>query len=109
MKIEKQEINNILVLKPLFKNLDATLASSFKSQVIQEIEAGHEKIVIDLSQVEFIDTAGLGALISIYKMLPNKDFLHLCESHNGVKMLFELVGMLNLFKIYPTLDQALIY
>lgn len=109
MKIEKQEINNILVIKLLLKNLDALTAASFKSQIIQEVEAGHNKIVIDLSQVEFIDTAGLGALISIYKMLPNKDDLHICGSHTAVKILFELVGMAHLFKIYPTLDQALIY
>lgn len=109
MNIERKEINNILVIKPLFKNLDVLTATSFKSQIIQELEAGYDKMIIDLSLVTFMDTAGLGTLINIYKMLPSKDRLHICGLTACVKTLFELAGMMNLFNIYPTLDQALIY
>jgi anti-anti-sigma factor len=50
--------------------LNATTAREFKTECQRLLQPGVELVVIDLSNVESLDSSGVGALLSVYKYLP---------------------------------------
>jgi anti-sigma B factor antagonist len=66
------------------------------------------KVVFDLRQLRFVDSSGLGAILSCLRQLNAKGGdLKLCEMTKPVRALFELVRMHKIFDIYVTKEQAL--
>lgn len=64
--------------------------------------------VIDLSEVEFMDSTGLGAMLSCLRSIKGKGgTLRLCSLSAEVKQLFEMVMMDRVFEIFETPEAAL--
>ena len=101
MNLETRNENGIIILKPESKSIDATVSTTFKGQVVDLINQGNIFFLLNLSQVDFIDSSGLGAIISILKGLqPNKGEIVLCDIREPVLNLFKLTRMDLVFKIY---------
>jgi anti-anti-sigma factor len=64
MQLEQRNAGEALVVTPLEERLDARVATDFKERMAELIASGNSKIVLDLSKVEFIDSSGLGAIVS---------------------------------------------
>ena len=80
--------------------LDGTKTAEFQQQVEQSIESGVHTILIDFSNVTFMDSSGLGALVKAFKTLEAADVrLFLCSINEQIRMLFELTSMDNYFAI----------
>jgi anti-sigma B factor antagonist len=68
----------------------------------------YDKVVIDLSRVEFVDSSGCGALLSCLRQLGDRGGdLKLCGVQKNVERLFELVRMNRIIDIYPSKEEAL--
>ena len=88
------------------ENLDAGNVKAFKD-AMQPIMDGHKAVLIDMSQLNFVDSSGLGALLSCLRTMNNKDGqLKLFAMTKPVQALFELVRMHRIFSIYNTRDEA---
>lgn len=108
MEIEIKEKDKILVVKSLEKNLEAVNSRDFKTKLVESINEGHHAIVINLSKVEFIDSSGLGSLISILKLLASqKGSLAFCEIQEPVKRIFTLTRLNQVFSLFPTEEEAI--
>ena len=65
------------------------------------------RVVIDLSGVEMIDAAGLGALIAVaLTAQASQCSVKLAAPGNFIRQLLELTKLTALFELYPTLDAA---
>ncbi|OLP17257.1 hypothetical protein BST81_15675 [Leptolyngbya sp. 'hensonii'] len=82
--------------------LDGIAASQLRQEVNTFIEDGADTILIDLKDVTFMDSSGLGALVIILKAVRSAG-KRLCLSSvsDQVKMLFELTSMDRIFEIFP--------
>lgn len=81
--------------------LDSTKAEEFRQVVDERLATGVEVILIDLKDVTFIDSSGLGALVVILKQIRALDRkLCICSINDQVRMLFELTSMDRVFDIY---------
>jgi anti-sigma B factor antagonist len=69
MQIDVSEMNGATIVKPVSTRLDLQVAAEFRTVLLQLIEAGSRHVVVDLSEVQFIDSSGLGALVSALKTL----------------------------------------
>jgi anti-anti-sigma factor len=107
MQIEERTAGNILIVKPLEKRIDASLAPEFKGLMIDRIGAGNTKILLDLSDVEFIDSSGLGAIVSSLKALGGKGDFAICCLKETVSSLFRLTRMDRIFQIFASEEEAL--
>jgi anti-sigma B factor antagonist len=68
---------------------------------------GHDTVLLDLSDVDFIDSSGLGSLLSCLRTMNAKEGdLRLFGMRKPVQAMFELVRMHRLFAIYDTEDEA---
>ena len=80
--------------------LDGTKTADFHRQIEQSIESGVHTILIDFSDVTFMDSSGLGALVKAFKTLEAADVqLYLCSINEQIRMLFELTSMDKFFTI----------
>ena len=104
--IDVQREGPVTVLAPTARRLDATVAPAFKQEVVKLIEAGDTRLVLDLGTVEFLDSSGLGAMVSILKALGNRGTVLVCNVRGSVLSLFQLTRMDKVFAIVPTRGDA---
>jgi anti-sigma B factor antagonist len=88
-------------------NLDAGNVKIFKDALHPQLLA-HEYVLLDMSRLGFIDSSGLGALLSGLRTMNSKEGqLKLFGMEKPVQALFELVRMHRIFSIYNTREEAL--
>jgi anti-anti-sigma factor len=92
-------------------NLDrATLkeAENFKKILIKDIDEGNRKLVVDLSQCEFIDSTFLGSLVvSLKKITSLGGDLKLVGFQPAVHAMFELTRMFRVFETFSEKEDAI--
>ena len=83
------------------------IEASALSDEIAELASQTRRVVIDLSGVEMIDAAGLGALISVGSAAQaSQCSVKLAAPGNLIRQLLELTQLTSVFEIHPTLDAA---
>ena len=107
MQIQDKKIGNILIVKPSEKRIDASVATDFKGKMIDWINSGNKRIVLNLAEVDFIDSSGLGAIVSSLKTIGNGGDLVICGISDTVITLFRLTRMNRVFQIFSTEEEAL--
>src|SRR5687768_24376 len=82
------------------KELAAANSNSFRDQVRASLTDSHKDIEIDLSQTMFVDSCGLGALISLHKTTCNRNgTVRLLNPTPPVQQILELTRMHRIFEI----------
>jgi anti-sigma B factor antagonist len=88
-------------------NLDAGNVKEFRT-AIGAVADTHTTLVLDMSRLTFVDSSGLGALLSCLRTMKGKNGqLLLVGMTKPVRALFELVRMHRIFSIYNSLPDAL--
>ena len=67
--MEISESGPITIVKPYDRRMDAACVVRFKATMHDISESGARHIVLDMSRIEFLDSSGLGALISFLKRM----------------------------------------
>lgn len=106
MEVKSEQRNRVLIVIPQGKRLDASTSTSLKSTLVDFINEGATRIVLDLSGLDFIDSSGLGAMISILKTLGDDGEIVLCGISQTLMSLFRLTKLDRIFQIFPTADEA---
>lgn len=106
MEISGKQQGNLQVVLLQGKRLDAATATYFKSTLVDYINNGNTRIVLDLSQVDFVDSSGLGAIISVLKTMGDEGELLLCAINPAVMSLFRLTRLDRIFRIFATAEAA---
>ena len=79
-----------------------------KQKVLDELERGERKFLVDFSRTGYIDSSGLGVLVSLAKRLRELGGdLRLANLNDDLKTLFELTKLDTLFQISDTREMAL--
>ncbi|UWR22230.1 STAS domain-containing protein [Sulfitobacter sp. S190] len=87
--------------------IDAAVALAFKDR-IRELTAGEtDPVLLDLTQVGFIDSSGLGAIVAAMKHLAPQRSLMLAGLTPSVERVFRLTRMDSVFEIHTTVEMAL--
>jgi len=106
MEIAVDTIDTVAVATIPVDELDASNAGEFKRDIAAVLQAS-TKLVLDLSRLRFVDSSGLGAMLSCLRQLSAKNGdLKLCGMSKQVRGLFELVRMHRIFDIYGTKEEA---
>jgi anti-sigma B factor antagonist len=107
MELTTEQVADITIVVLPGDQLDAGNAKEFKRDIAAVLEPC-SKVVFDLRQLRFVDSSGLGAILSCLRQLNAKGGdLKLCEMTRPVRALFELVRMHKIFDIYVTKGEAL--
>ncbi|MBT8404331.1 MAG: STAS domain-containing protein [Gemmatimonadetes bacterium] len=79
-----------------------------KAKVLEELDGGERKFVIDFSRTGYIDSSGLGVLVSLSKKIREQGGeLRLSSLNEDLRTLFELTKLDTLFRIADSREDAL--
>ena len=106
MKIETHKAGNILVIRILEARFGADAVDSFNQQVLPFIQEGSPAILLDLSEVDFLDSSGLAAMISCLKAQNGTGHLAVCGARESVASLFKLTRMDRILRFFPTSEEG---
>ena len=104
--LEVRRERGVAVVAPTVGRLDASVAPAFRQAVLKLVEGGETRLVLDLARLEFLDSSGLGAMVSILKALGSKGSLAVTGVHGAVQSLFQLTRMDKVFVIAASADEA---
>ena len=100
MQIETRNEGNVMVVTLLEKRLDASIAKEFKQNLVTLIENGNKLLALNLSTVNFIDSGGLGSLVSSLTLIVNDGNIVLFGIKQSVMTLFRLTRLNKVFQIF---------
>lgn len=110
MQIEVANGNGATVVRPTGDRLDIEVAADFRARLLSLIEQGNRHLVVDLHDVTFIDSSGLGALVSALKTLKRSSGsgdVRLARVQAPVISLLEIIRLNRVFTSYPSVEQAI--
>jgi anti-sigma B factor antagonist len=96
----------VLVARVLDKRIDAQAAPDLKAKVGARIDQGERRAVLDMGEVEFVDSTGLGAVLSLLKRVAPGGALVLCGCRPPVLELLRLTRLDRVFKTFPGQTEA---
>lgn len=106
MLMSATEQGDCLVIAVHEKRLDAAVAVQFKDKVRELADQNQNRIVLDLSEVDFLDSSGLGAVVSAMKHLKRDRRMDLAGLSPPVDKVFRMTRMDTVFRIFPDADAA---
>jgi anti-sigma B factor antagonist len=108
MKIVVESRQGGVAIARVTGRLDFAAAPDARGQFSKAITEGQRKLIVDLSKVEFVDSAGLGSLISGMRAARQAGGdLRIAKPTEQVKMLMSLTSLDQVLKIHPTVEEAL--
>ena len=106
VKIEANGAVRVIYVKE--ERLDAHNSDELKAELNRLFDSGIKDLLIDLKEVRFIDSSGLGVLVSGFKNASARQgSLKLSGLQSQVKSMFELTRLHRVFDIFQTVDDAL--
>jgi len=105
-RIEENGAVRVIYVKE--ERLDAHNSDELKAELNRLFDSGIKDLLIDLKEVRFIDSSGLGVLVSGFKNAASRQgSLKLSGLQSQVKSMFELTRLHRVFDIFQTVDDAL--
>jgi anti-sigma B factor antagonist len=104
----KSEHNGAAIIYRLRGSLDLATAPSLRAALIEAANEGKHDIIVDLTELEFLDSTGLGALIGAHRRaLENSGRVRLIVREGPIQRLLNITGLMRIFAVYASLDAAL--
>jgi len=108
LDLETRTINDVTVLSCRGRFTYRDEAAAFSEQIAELLPEARQ-IVVDLSELEAVDSAGLGELVVVHMWIRASGCsLKLAGANARILQLFELTNLVSVFDVHPTLDEALL-
>ena len=105
---EKIFMDDVIVIAVNLTRSTLLESKEFRKIIEEEIGYGHNRIVIDLSKCEIIDSTFFGVVIMTLKKITEAGGkLKVVEPVNPIEDIFTMTNTLRLFEIYKTRDDAI--
>ncbi len=86
--------------------LDGSKANQVRREINECLENGAQIVLLDLKDVTFIDSSGLGSLVSALKTVRSSGAkMFICSISDQVRILFELTSMDRVFKVFADREE----
>ncbi|MCI5139047.1 MAG: anti-sigma factor antagonist, partial [Candidatus Electrothrix sp. AR1] len=87
-------------------SLDSVSVSIFREKLAQ-VDANNDAVIIDLTGIDFIDSSGLGAIISVANTARGQTRLLLCGIENNVRRVMELTHLDTVLPLCSSITAAI--
>ena len=106
VQLQREERVAVAVLSG---EIDMSNATSVRHEIAEFVTPDDDAVVIDLSGLEFIDSAGLHSLVELGNLLSERRQQLFLSAANGshVERALEIVGMRDAMPVHPTRDEAI--
>lgn len=106
--MEETQVGSFLVASVLDTRVDVRTGGDLRAALSRRVVEGHRRILLDLSNVAFVDSTGLGAMIAILKQVGRDGEVALCGARDTVLTLLKLTRLDTVFRVFATRETALL-
>jgi anti-sigma B factor antagonist len=107
MRLREERIGDVVVLTPATDRIGAEVAESLKEQLHRHIDRTSRLVVLDLAEVGFVDSAGLGVIVSALKKARSEGGdVAVTGLRDTVRSLFKLTRMDKVFRLFDSREAA---
>lgn len=107
MKLSFKEIEDVMILSPKGKIMGGPDATQMHDQLHDFINQGKKKVVIDLAKVDWMNSTGLGILISGLTTMRNSGGeLKLSKVTEKIQSLLTITKLITVFECYDSVEEA---
>jgi anti-sigma B factor antagonist len=107
-EIEERRVSPDAHVVAVFGEIDLFTAPEFKQAILAAIDAGADRVVVDLTEVTFIDSSSLGVLIGAHRRLKARGgCLVVACDRDAILKTFRITGLDGVFRIAPDVESAL--
>src|SRR5207245_8888264 len=87
--------------------IDVYTAPRLRQAIIDLVDGGATRIVVDMEKVDFLDSTGLGVLVGGLKRVRMKDgSLAVVTTQDKILKIFDITGLNKVFAIHPSVEEA---
>ncbi len=106
MEVKLSNLNDYTVVS-IHGRVDTLTASDFESKILEVLEGGAKKLLLDCSDLAYISSSGLRVfLVAQKKMMASGGSLKLCCLQPEIKEIFDISGFSTIFSIFPDAESA---
>ena len=96
------------VVLALSGKLDATTAKTFEDRILGVFNSGAQRLVVDLSQLEYVSSSGLRVfLLAAKRLQATEGKIVFCGLQDQIRQVFDLAGFSSILSIYGSRDEAI--
>lgn len=107
MEIIEERRENILILRVIGR-LDSSTSKMMEERLLPIIDSGEGRLVIELSQLDYISSAGLRVFLLAAKRMGNaKGRMILCSLQDAVKQVFDIAGFSSFLTLASSTEEAI--
>ena len=108
IKVDTRQVEDNISIIEVQGEIDVYTSSWVKEAVADFIQKGNYNIIINLEEVRYIDSTGLGVLIGALKRVREKDgTISLICTNPQIKKIFNITGLVKIFQIYKSEEEAI--
>jgi anti-sigma B factor antagonist len=107
MNLVAERQGDLLIVHVAERRIDAAVAIQFKDRMRDILLIPASRVLLDLSQVDFLDSSGLGAVVAVMKMMGPDRRLELAALTPTVEKVFRLTRMDTVFTIHARVPDGL--
>ena len=105
LEVTTRDVGEHTVIK-LKGEVDIYTAPSLREAIVQALERGRRRVAVDLDEVDFLDSTGLGVLVGGLKRVKNHEGeLGVICSQEKIVRIFRITGLTKVFKMYKSVDE----
>lgn len=87
--------------------IDLYTAPMFKRALTQTIDGGHSDLLVDMTQVSYMDSSGFGTLLGVTKKVrPSGGSVNLIGCNEAIHRMLKITRLNTIFGIFDTEDEA---
>lgn len=87
-------------------DIDVETARTLRAHIVDRFSEPAPRVVVDLSGVDFMDSSGLGALVSGWQLTRDDGTFRIAGANPVVQRVLSITGMEEVFSLYPDVDAA---
>jgi len=105
LEVSTREVGDHTVIK-LKGEVDIYTAPSLRETIVDAVEKGHYKIAVDLDEVDFLDSTGLGVLVGgLKRVKQHEGELGIICNQEKILRIFKITGLTKIFKMYKGTEE----
>jgi len=107
VRLETESHGSTLVVTISEDRIDAASAVQFKDAMREAVEQATDRVILDMTEVDAIDSSGLGAIVSVMKFLGAERSFELAGLSDKVMTVFRLTRMDSIITVHDSVEAAL--
>ena len=108
LKLNTREVNDVIIIDLSGRLTMGEACAAIRDEIRDEISQGHRKILLNLADVSYIDSAGLGELTAAYTTTKNREGqLKLLNLTKRVQDLMQITKLYTVFDVHDDERKAI--